>query len=74
METWPKKACVSTPLLKCYLIINQLRNTPWPRPAVARGLAKVWPHPAWDKHFRHMANREYGSLLRLALYFGDFFG
>ena len=28
-----KNACVSTLLLKWYLIINQLLNPPWPRPA-----------------------------------------
>ena len=38
-----------------------------PRPAVAKGLAKVWPCRAWDKHFRHMAHRDYGSLSRLTL-------
>ena len=32
VETWPKNACVSTLLLKCYLIISQLQNMPWPRP------------------------------------------
>ena len=33
VETWPKKGCVSTLCLEWYLIINQLRNPPWPRPA-----------------------------------------
>ena len=29
---WPKKACVSTLLLKWHLSISQLQNAPWPRP------------------------------------------
>ena len=32
VETWPKKGCVSTLLFKSYLIINELQNSPWPRP------------------------------------------
>ncbi len=47
--TWPKNACVSTPLLKWYLIVSQLQHTPWPRPDVASALAKVWPCPAWEE-------------------------
>ena len=38
METWPFFGCVSTLLSKYYLIISELQNTPWPRPAT--------PHPA----------------------------
>ena len=33
VETWPKKGCVSTLLFKSYLIINELQNSPWLRPA-----------------------------------------
>ena len=29
----PKKACISTLYLKWYLIISELQNTPWLRPA-----------------------------------------
>ena len=32
LETLTKNACVSTLLLKWYLIISQLQNMPWPRP------------------------------------------
>ena len=32
VEMWPKNGCVSTPLLNCYLIINELRIHLWPRP------------------------------------------
>ena len=35
VETRPKKACVSTLYLKWILIISELQNTPWPRPANA---------------------------------------
>ena len=35
VETLPKKACVSTLYLKWHLIISELQNTPWPRPANA---------------------------------------
>ena len=35
VETRPKKACVSTLHLKWYLIISELQNIPWPRPANA---------------------------------------
>ena len=35
VETRPKKACVSTLYLKCCLIISELQNVPWPRPANA---------------------------------------
>ncbi len=31
----PKKVCVSTLYLKWILIISELQNTPWPRPANA---------------------------------------
>ena len=34
VETRPKKACVSTLYLKWCLIISELQNTPWPRPAL----------------------------------------
>ena len=37
---WPKKGCVSTPWLKWCLIINELQNTPWPRPAGGGGERK----------------------------------
>ena len=30
-----KEACISTPYLEWYLIISELQNTPWPRPANA---------------------------------------
>ena len=32
VEMWPKNGCVSTLLLNCYLIINELRIYLWPRP------------------------------------------
>ena len=35
VETQSKQVHVSTPMLKTYLIINNLRNTPWPHPARA---------------------------------------
>lgn len=35
VETRPKKACVSTLYLKYCLIISELQNVPWPRPANA---------------------------------------
>ena len=35
VETQSKKVHVSTPMLKLHLIINDLRNPPWPRPARA---------------------------------------
>ena len=35
VETRPKKACVSTLYLKWILIISELQNAPWPRPANA---------------------------------------
>ena len=35
VETQSKKVHVSTPLLKLHLIINDLRNPPWPHPAHA---------------------------------------
>ena len=35
VETRPKKACVSTLYLKWCLIISELQNVPWPRPANA---------------------------------------
>ena len=52
METWPKKACVSTPLLKCYLIISELQILPWPRPDISLGfkgpLQSGPAHAAWE--------------------------
>ena len=52
METWPKKACVSTPLLKYYLIISELQILPWPRPDLSLGFAgplQSGPaHAAWE--------------------------
>ena len=52
METWLKKACVSTLLLKCYLIISELQILPWPRPDIALGLTgplQSGPaHAAWE--------------------------
>ena len=33
VETQSKKVHISTPMLKLHLIINDLRNPPWPRPA-----------------------------------------
>ena len=35
VETRPKKACVSTLYLKWCLIVSELQNAPWPRPANA---------------------------------------
>ena len=35
VETRPKKACISTLYLKWCLIISELQNAPWPRPANA---------------------------------------
>lgn len=32
VEMWPKNGCVSTLLLNCYLIINELRIHLWARP------------------------------------------
>ena len=52
METWPKKACGSTPSLKYYLIISELHILPWPRPDIWLGL--IGPlqsgpaHAAWE--------------------------
>ena len=40
VETWPKKAYVSTLLLKWYLTINKLRILPWPRPDVGLWLMR----------------------------------
>ena len=34
LTTRPKKACVSTLYLKWCLIISELQNAPWPRPAL----------------------------------------
>ena len=34
VETRPKKACVSTLYLKWCMIIRELQNAPWPRPAL----------------------------------------
>ena len=33
VETQSKKVHISTPMLKLHLIINDLQNLPWPRPA-----------------------------------------
>ena len=53
METWTFFGCVSTLLLKCYLIVNQLQNTPWPRPDVGLCLVRLGsgsdaPRRGWD--------------------------
>ena len=53
MVTWTFFGCVSTLLLKYYLIINELQNAPWPRPDVGLRLARFGsgldaPRRGWD--------------------------
>ena len=68
METRQKKACVSTLYLKWYLIIGELQNTPWPRPANA--------HIGFIKLFAAISELNCDCRLRIdpsaAVYFPDF--
>lgn len=42
----PKKACISTLYQNWYLIISELQNTPWPRPANTHiGFIKLFRRP-----------------------------
>ena len=43
METQSKKVHVSTPMLKLHLIINDLRNPPWPHPASSTSSSRQLP-------------------------------
>ena len=44
VETQPKNVHVSTLMLKPHLIVNNLRTTPWPRPATTHHLPAIYPH------------------------------
>jgi hypothetical protein len=43
VETQSKKVHVSTPMLKLHLIINDLRNPPWPHPASSTSSSRQLP-------------------------------
>ena len=56
VETRPKKACVSTLYLKWCLIISELQNAPWPRPASANiGFLKETLPPPCQSSFATVA-------------------
>ena len=68
VETRQKKACVSTLHLKWCLIISELQNAPWPRPANA--------HIGFIKLFAAISELNCDCRLRIdpsaAVYFPDF--
>lgn len=72
VETQPKKVHVSTPMLKLHLIINDLRNPPWPHPASSTSSSRqlpvsVQPAPATSPPINKLRNNPHTLIERRRL-------